>query len=188
MEKKLLTNEELESKNRDGLKAYGIEIREFIPFSELFDAGVELSERTTVITENGFTYRSPLYPVILTYILFKYFTNVDVSGYNDMDKMEALHDFARKNCSCEDTYNFRRSDSQLVEDIAEVVFCIIKERDSLERKASEVIDFIMEGKASAEEFAKNREINEKMIDAISMVASSDKKDEQSKVLTMFAKK
>lgn len=188
MEKKLLTNEELESKNRDGLKAYGIEIREFIPYSQLFEAGVELSERTTVITENGFTYRSPLYPVILTYILFKYFTNVDVSGHSDMAGMESLYDFARKNCSCEDTYNFKRADSQLVEDIADVIFGITKERYSLDRKASEVIDFIMEGKASAEDLAKNREVNEKMIDAIAMITSNEKKEEQSKVLTMFAKK
>ena len=188
MEGKELTRDMLENKEGKSFEELGFHILEHVPFMETVNAGLELAEKTTVIGDDGFVYRSPMRTAVASYIKLNYFTDADVSAYETAEDMGALYDFYQTAFNTMDEPAFTKAGYDTAIRIAREAFDVMKERSSPIAKLSFVVEKIFEYLMNPEEVAHAPEINERLIDALHILREEEKKEDTANKLTMFAKK
>ena len=155
-----------------------VEVKPWIPYSEMEAMAVEMAERTLLFDEeNGFACIGHSENMVKIYLTAKYFTDLDVEG-----------------CTPEDVYDvltrtglFRKIEETVMENLWRVediyrALCnnmidTYKKENSLARKLEKTFGFLFTGEDMTESFAKSELINEQMIDMLGVFLANKKEQE-----------
>lgn len=174
VEKIKLTQEMLDSGKSFGELGFKFEEKP-LPYSTLEEAALEFADLAYVIDDLGVVYKNYSYDMERTYVCLKYFSNLDVEGW---DK-ETLWNFVGDM----DDFDYHNTNGYRFEDMTNKMFVILSKRvereNSVDYKLVQWLDTLKDIKVD-----RTNEATEKIISLMDKVNEAEKKP----VLTMFAKK
>lgn len=153
-------------------------VKDRIPYKEKMEAAEEYAARATVFDEElGWAYDSPLGDAIEKYIRLKYYTNIDMSKYDDYDGLCQMMDDIGE-YPIEEFENATQKDWNILYELcwmlqsnAETAF---EKEHSLAHRIKTSFGFLLDGKDLTQSLAEAREVNEQMIDHLGALAKQNK--------------
>lgn len=165
-------------------------VQKSIPYSRKIDAAQELASRTDVFDEErGIVYTSYLADAAWWYVRIAYYTNADMSEYDDVDGLIKMMDelseeeMATLAEYVEDDWRTVYAMSGRMRDAAGAIF---KQEHSLAYKFMNSFGFLFDGRDITEVMGQAREVNEQMIDHLDAIAKL--KSDAPIDMSQFAKK
>lgn len=146
-----------------------------VPYSVLEEAALEFADLAFVIDDLGVVYENYSYGMEWAYICLKYFSNLDVDGWDKEVLWNLVGDM--------DDFDYHNANAYRFEDMTHRMYDILAKRvereNSVDYKLGQWLDTLKEANDE-----KTNETAEKLINLMDRVNDAESKP----VLTMFAKK
>lgn len=165
-----------------------------IPYKDKLEAANKLASMMGVFDEeHGIAYVGYMEDAAKWYVRLAYYTEIDVTEYEDYDKLIELMDMIEE-ADMSEFEEFIKSDFDVVEDLAYTLFSnaerIFKREHSIEYNIMKSFGFLFDGQDITQTIAQARDVNAQMIDHLGAIMSIKTKEEENQPIDMsqFAKK